>query len=753
MAQRALINIGSNDLAGLFINVLKTGGHLFPAGVTPSSLDANGYPSGSYGANNIGFPFLINTAWVGAGTQWVAKFPATRTTKFVINANVSLVSSSGCTVGGGSNSSMTVTSTSSAGRVVFTFPANAGGNPSFYFPGDITHAGSGEIAIMRVSDETAYGNGQYITPEFISYLQTVKAKTIRPMGITGAVGGSEVKWANRTPLTALGWSAGQYKTNLWAGSTSGTDTYTVGAAADTPGSWTDGETLQCIFVNANTSTTPTININARGAKTIVNMQGLPLSAGDIAANQLATLRYDGILGKVLYNGGGIGASVPYEVFIQLANTVGCDLWLNTPPQADDTYISSLGTLVKSTLNSSQLAYFEYSNEVWNYNQSQTQWAYQRGLALGFPNANNEPHHGWYGLRVRQIMGILTSLWSGSNLRRVIAFQAFGTSAQIDTYRFLGTDLDTTKGYTLYNSLIGVSYNAAPNRPIDYCDVLSYATYYSGPNFTNFDANYDPAAVPILQSTGAQYYSNQSAALAWMDNEIRQGQLSAVLGSQTLLGLSQTIYPTWEAKAATYSKKVHLYEGGLECNPPSTSRAVAISLATTGTVTFNATSGIGTQAVNWTAHGLHNGDRVSFTSSGSMPSGVGSGTQYYVTNAATNAFDIRSTYYGATPITPSSTGSPTITAAAVIGLDNLLETYKNSNPACQLVQSEMRQFLGVDKSDANYGLLPHSDEAAWLNITGVGQWAFLQGDITSTNYKTQDAFRLMNSGKRRWVVKT
>jgi hypothetical protein len=352
------------------------------------------------------------------------------------------------------------------------------------------------------------------------------------------------------------------------------------------------------------------------------------------------------------------------------------------------------------------------------------------------------------------MGLLTAQWSGSNLRRVLAFQAFGNASQIDTYRLQGTDLDTTKGYALYNSLIGVSYNVAPNRPVDYCDVLSYATYYSGPNFANFDANYNAAAVPALQTVGAQYYSDQAGSLSWMDNEVRQGTLSSVLGTQTLKGLSNGIYPSWEAKAATYSKKVHHYEGGLECATLSTGRATTLSMATTATVTFNASSGVGTQSVNWTAHGLHNGDRVGFTvSGGSLPSGVGSGTQYFVMNVATNNFDIKSTYYGTSPITPSSTGSGTITAAAVIGLDNILETYKNSIPASLLVQSQFRQFFGVDKSDGNYGLLPHSDEAAWLNITGIGQWAFLQGDITSTAYKTQDAFRLTNSDKRRWTVKT
>jgi hypothetical protein len=47
------------------------------------------------------------------------------------------------------------------------------------------------------------------------------------------------------------------------------------------------------IVNANTTTTPTLNPNSLGAKTIVKGVSTPLVVGDIAANMFCTFIYDG----------------------------------------------------------------------------------------------------------------------------------------------------------------------------------------------------------------------------------------------------------------------------------------------------------------------------------------------------------------------------------------------------------------------------------------------------------------------------
>jgi hypothetical protein len=589
MSGHSILNIGAVDIPSAFINIMKAFGSINFAGVSPSVLDSNGYPNTTL-ASNLGGIILLPAGMAGNSIQWVAKWPASRNIKFVINNPVNEVSSSGATVTGGTNSVMTVASTGAAGRVVFTLSNYSSTNISFYFPSGFANGGSGELAIVRATDEAAYDAGTYFTPEFIALLQDLNPKTIRPMGWRQTGPGNlcnRVQYGYRTMPSYISWNSAQYPPSAWGGTVSGTDTYTMGAAPDTPGSWTDGEIIQGVVTNANTSTTPTLNVNSRGAKTIVTMSNGAISAGAIAAGSTATFIYDGILNKVLWSAGSLTAEVPTEAMVQLANTLGCNLWLTIPPMANDDFVTQDGTYVRDHLNSSLLAYFEYGNEIWNFAFPQTSWAGARGTALGFTSSNNEHIDGWYGLRFRQIAGTLTSLWGArANLRRVIAFQAFGNTSSTSTYRIGGADLQTGVGHAGYDALIGVNYNSAPNRPGDYADVLSYATYYSGANFVNADGNYSTASTSFLQTLCDQYASGDATQLATalvsLDTDIRSGTRSSVLGSQTLLGLSNVIYPGWETIANTWGKNAECYEGALECVAPSTAKCTTLGLTEGGT---------------------------------------------------------------------------------------------------------------------------------------------------------------------------
>lgn len=85
--------------------------------------------------------------------------------------------------------------------------------------------------------------------------------------------------------------------NWWPGSpeqlaitASGTDTYTA-TYGETE--YTSGWTYRIKFTNANTSATPTLNLDSLGAKTIKKDGGDALVAGNIPAGHDAILRYDG----------------------------------------------------------------------------------------------------------------------------------------------------------------------------------------------------------------------------------------------------------------------------------------------------------------------------------------------------------------------------------------------------------------------------------------------------------------------------
>lgn len=77
--------------------------------------------------------------------------------------------------------------------------------------------------------------------------------------------------------------------------------------------------------------------------------------------------------------------------------------------------------------------------------------------------------------------------------------------------------------------------------------------------------------------------------------------------------------------------------------------------------------IGTSTINWTGHGLSNGQTVLFSTTGALPTGISATRVYYVANEATNTFQLAPTYAAAIAGTPlvslSGTQSGTQSAAA------------------------------------------------------------------------------------------
>jgi hypothetical protein len=69
---------------------------------------------------------------------------------------------------------------------------------------------------------------------------------------------------------------------------------------------------------------------------------------------------------------------------------------------------------------------------------------------------------------------------------------------------------------------------------------------------------------------------------------------------------------------------------------------SVDTGSTATVTITiATPGV----VTHTAHGFSNGQAVAFTTSGALPSGLASGTWYYLVNVATNTYQVSATLGG------------------------------------------------------------------------------------------------------------
>lgn len=61
----------------------------------------------------------------------------------------------------------------------------------------------------------------------------------------------------------------------------------------------------------------------------------------------------------------------YEYAIEVGNQLGKDIWINIPVHADDAYVRSLARLLKKQVWPGRVVYVEYSNELWNFQFTQT----------------------------------------------------------------------------------------------------------------------------------------------------------------------------------------------------------------------------------------------------------------------------------------------------------------------------------------------------------------------------------------------
>lgn len=773
----AQINMNSSDsFGGIFINAIKQlSGGCCSGGNTPANLDSNGYPSGTLAAS-YSFQALLSSQaiFTGSTVQWEILWPASCTLKFQINQAVNLVSSSNATTTGGSNSNLLVTTSTSAGNVIFTFPGTTS-TMAFFFATAFAHSCPGAgLAMVRVSDLTAYNAGQFYTPEFIADEAGLNSSAIRVMGVTGTNGSIQSKWAYRSTLSSLSWNGNvsMYPPGAYGGTISGTDTYTIGPAPDTPGVWTDGEVIMGQITNANTSTTPTLNVNSRGAKTIVNTSGLALSAGNLAANNFYMFVYSKILDQVIFKGSGINAFPPIEAQVQLANQVKASFWGNIPLLAQDDWINQWSSYVCSNLNSGLFFYPEYSNEVWNFSgQTQTSLANVMGLALGFPNANGEPYHGWYGLRVRQAMGnLIPTVCSGqmSRVRRVLAYQEVDTSGQIQTYRMGGKDLapsgvSTGVGNSTYCTYTGgtfsgtcsggADYTSAPNRPKDVSDVYSYAPYVGGTNLcTGTDLNCTPGAsnVPFYQNLITLWETpNLSAAIAAVDGDIRQGLTLAQTVTASGTTFTTPLAHTFTANSTSIAFTV---AGGTSYSGLSPNALYRVTTTPTST-TFT------TQPY---VNGVPTGADINAGSAGSGTVTVGSSgirnllrtaNIYYPYWEVTAAADSKRVdlYEGATepqglsaaqctslgivtnPVDPTGVLCASEIAAAITA-------WKNDPSAAATTLVYANQFLGKDAgTPVTFGVVPHSKTPSQLNLTGPNLWSILPGDPGSTPYQTYNGW--------------
>lgn len=94
---------------------------------------------------------------------------------------------------------------------------------------------------------------------------------------------------------------------------------------------------------------------------------------------------------------------PVEIMVALANKLKANPWFNIPHQATDEFITNFAKIVKEKLDPSLTAYVEHSNEVWNWQFGQAQYANQQGRAKW--GDHGDAFMQWNGMKAAQICDI------------------------------------------------------------------------------------------------------------------------------------------------------------------------------------------------------------------------------------------------------------------------------------------------------------------------------------------------------------
>lgn len=150
-----------------------------------------------------------------------------------------------------------------------------------------------------------------------------------------------------------------------------------------------------------------------------------------------------------------------------------------------------------------------------------------------------------------------------------------------------------------------------------------------------------------------------------------------------------------------------------------------------TVTIsNASPGV----VTASGHGLNNNDSIQFTTTGSLPTGLSTGTTYWIVSKATNTFEV-SASPGGTAITTSSAGSGTHTAHIVTTNGQLVSNAVYSSVAIRLIGR-------VKISESTPGTwASNATEVTLLETTSITPY---QGSINLSYYLSANGTPASNS---------
>ena len=206
----------------------------------------------------------------------------------------------------------------------------------------------------------------------------------------------------------------------------------------------------------------------------------------------------------------------YEYAIELSNRSGKHPWVCVPHLADSNYIAQMATLFRDSLDTTLSVYLEYSNEVWNYQFSQTQWINQTGQfypSTWPPNPLYDAGQSFAynaGKLAARTFRIWRNVWGADSLRvkRVLATQAANSFVATENIAAVNHQYD----YLSPAWYFGISPNQAnaytsSTTPVQIIDSCRYAFFNN--YLTDFKDHYTLAnadQAKVIHYEGGQHIS-------------------------------------------------------------------------------------------------------------------------------------------------------------------------------------------------------------------------------------------------------
>jgi hypothetical protein len=256
-----------------------------------------------------------------------------------------------------------------------------------------------------------------------------------------------------------------------------------------------------------------------------------------------------------------GTGAPAEVMVALANQIGADPWFTLPHMATDEYMRRFAEVVRDNLDPNLKAHVEFSNEVWNWQFQQAQWAEAEAKKRWGQESKGVEFYGMRAAQMAQIWDDVFGDQADDRLVKVISTQTgwLGLEAPILT------------------TPLWVAEDPARNRPAaEYFDAYAITGYFSGG--LGHDQKAPTVKKWIQESRGAARaearrqnltgaaraaYVRQHAydkVVSLAAKELRDGSLTGDK-LDTLNELIERIFPYQFDVAQKYGLKLVMYEGG------------------------------------------------------------------------------------------------------------------------------------------------------------------------------------------------